>query len=359
MQRRTVHHAPIAARAALPALVLMTSAATASAQATTTQEKQVTLNKAANQITAERLTIRATNAGQVIAEVDDGPRLTASVIDLLSADGTQRQTLTSSRDGQLMIAYDPALTTPKVQIGVTMEPVSGALASQLGLDDGQAVLLSSVKEGEAADKAGLRQHDVVTRVNGQSPVTPKILRETVKSSSPGDKISLEIMRGGKTRQVSIQVEAYDATHTALDLAYTNLLGKPLRGVDFTETKQPGVAGYVTGDPKLTTKQSTPYLRDLPLLSYYLTQPERTKDLYSSVQLQLDPVIVDGRVSILPELIVSPIETKVEMKVKGEAELALDPTEASGDVETALRTQIERLRDQLDRIEALLGEADRD
>ena len=353
MHSNPARSARTAARAALPALVVMTGAATACAQATTTSNEQVTQSK--NQIAAERLTIRATDSGQVIAEVDDGPRLTATAIDLLSADGKQKQTLTSGQDGRLRIAYDQWHTTPRVQIGVTMEPVSDALASQLGLDGRQAVLLSSVNKGEAADKAGLRQHDVITSVNGKSPVTPDTLREAVKSSSPGDPISLEIVRTGKKLNVTIKVEAYEPKITTAELAYTNLLGRSLRGVDLTETKQPEVTGYVTRDPQLTTKQSVSYLQEVPLLSYILTQPEPTTDLYSNVQLQFDPVIVDGRLSIMPELVVSPIETTG----RADAELALEPSETQGDVQAVLRTQIQRLREQLDRIEALLEKADRD
>jgi hypothetical protein len=77
-------------------------------------------------------------------------------------------------------------------------------------------------------------------------------------------------------------------------------------------------------------------------------------------MQLNPLVVDGRVSVMPELTISPVEIDALVKARDKVDLTVEQIpDVETDVESALLTQINRLRDQLDRIEALLQRADKD
>src|SRR5262249_20427520 len=49
----------------------------------------------------------------------------------------------------------------RAQLGVTIQPVTSDMAASLGLKEMGGVIINSVTEGSAADKAGLKQGDVI------------------------------------------------------------------------------------------------------------------------------------------------------------------------------------------------------
>lgn len=90
-------------------------------------------------------------------------------------------------------------------LGVGLQPLDESLAPSLGLPkDSGEIVRSIVADGPAA-RAGLRQGDVIIRVNGQ-PVTPdQTVSYLVANSAVGSRIPLEIVRGGKHQMVNVAV----------------------------------------------------------------------------------------------------------------------------------------------------------
>lgn len=63
--------------------------------------------------------------------------------------------------------------------------------------------IAEVQSGGAADKAGLQVGDIITSVNGTAIATADEFRGTVGTFSPGQTITLEVQRDGKTIQVDV------------------------------------------------------------------------------------------------------------------------------------------------------------
>ncbi|TWD80383.1 putative serine protease PepD [Kribbella amoyensis] len=78
------------------------------------------------------------------------------------------------------------------RLGVTV----GDAQSSDGLTQGAT--LGEVTSGGAADKAGLRQGDVVTAVDGKAIASGDALVATVRSHRPDDQVTITYIRGGKT-----------------------------------------------------------------------------------------------------------------------------------------------------------------
>jgi serine protease Do len=87
------------------------------------------------------------------------------------------------------------------QLGVYVQPVTEDLAQSLGLKGARGVLVSSVQKGSAAEKAGLRQGDVITAVNGSAVNDANELRNLVAATAPGSDVTLTIVRDGREQQV--------------------------------------------------------------------------------------------------------------------------------------------------------------
>ena len=70
-------------------------------------------------------------------------------------------------------------------------------AKEIGFDKPHGVYVDGVNKGSAADDAGLRNKDVITKINGISVNSSPELQEQVAKYSPGDKLEVEVIRDGK------------------------------------------------------------------------------------------------------------------------------------------------------------------
>ena len=87
------------------------------------------------------------------------------------------------------------------QLGVYVQAVTEDLAQGLGLKEARGVLVSSVQKGSAAEKAGLKQGDVITAINGNAVNDSNELRNLVAATPPGSEVTLTIVRDGREQQL--------------------------------------------------------------------------------------------------------------------------------------------------------------
>jgi putative serine protease PepD len=61
----------------------------------------------------------------------------------------------------------------------------------------------TVNPGTPGDTAGLRQGDIITKVDGQPVRQSGDVSSLITSKKPGDKVQLEVQRGGRTQKVTL------------------------------------------------------------------------------------------------------------------------------------------------------------
>jgi S1-C subfamily serine protease len=64
------------------------------------------------------------------------------------------------------------------------------------------LLVQTVSSGSGADKAGLKEGDVITKVDGKDVKSSDDLRNAIQGKKAGDTLTLEIQRGGQTQTVT-------------------------------------------------------------------------------------------------------------------------------------------------------------
>ncbi|MCM3904064.1 MAG: DegQ family serine endoprotease [Pyrinomonadaceae bacterium] len=99
---------------------------------------------------------------------------------------------------------DQLVTSGKVRrgvLGLTVQAVTSDIAASLGLKDTNAVIVSSVQPGSSAERAGLKQGDVITRFNGAAVVDTNSFRNRVASTQPNTSIALTVLRDGREQEV--------------------------------------------------------------------------------------------------------------------------------------------------------------
>ncbi len=96
-------------------------------------------------------------------------------------------------------------TVKRGWLGVTIQRVSENQAKALGLDAPTGALIASVGEGQPADKAGVKQGDVVLEVNGVKVTDNNGLLRAIAGLAPNEKAKLTLWRNGKkvTRTVTL------------------------------------------------------------------------------------------------------------------------------------------------------------
>ena len=88
-------------------------------------------------------------------------------------------------------------------LGVGIQEVTPELASGLGLEVAEGVLLNEVHPGGPADASGLEGGDVVLRVAGEAVGDPDALIRAVGSYRAGETVDLVVARSGRERRVQV------------------------------------------------------------------------------------------------------------------------------------------------------------
>lgn len=90
-------------------------------------------------------------------------------------------------------------------LGVSIQPVDDDLANSLGIPQNRGEFIQGVQPGEAAEQAGIRPGDIVTKIDGQEVTPDQTLSFLVANIAPGTTIPVELVRDGETRRVTLTV----------------------------------------------------------------------------------------------------------------------------------------------------------
>jgi serine protease Do len=90
-------------------------------------------------------------------------------------------------------------------LGVVIQNVSKELAESFGLKQAGGILVSEVQKDSPASAAGLKQGDVIVRLNDIQLIDVSDLRNRVALLQPGSKVMLDIMRDGREKKVQVSI----------------------------------------------------------------------------------------------------------------------------------------------------------
>ena len=87
-------------------------------------------------------------------------------------------------------------------LGVEPDPVTEDNAEFFGLKEPKGVVVTQVQKGSPAMKAGVQDNDVITAINGKDIKDVLDLYRVIGSMHPGDKVALDVVRGGKELELN-------------------------------------------------------------------------------------------------------------------------------------------------------------
>ena len=114
--------------------------------------------------------------------------------------------------GYLGISYQPNTTENE------------RLIKQAGVKEGQGVYVQSVPADGAAAQAGLKEGDVITKINGTTVTSGMEMSAGIASFRPGEKVPVTYIRNGKENTVTVTLKG---TASKIDISNAKVIGDRL------------------------------------------------------------------------------------------------------------------------------------
>ncbi len=102
----------------------------------------------------------------------------------------------------------------RAYLGVYPQAVDQSMADYYGMDSPRGVLVTQVNDDTPADRAGLRDGDIILSVDDKAIRNPSMLRNVISLSEVGEKVKLAIVRDGKDKDVYVQLGELPAASAA-------------------------------------------------------------------------------------------------------------------------------------------------
>lgn len=130
-------------------------------------------------------------------------------------------------DENMMFFGQPQGDNPPVMIGINMSELNPdetdertmEFLSREEIDPGKTIVVLSVIDDLPADEAGVRDGDVIVRVDGKWGVDADKLRDILSDKEPGDELELAVVRKGKLREIEVELASWDAEKLGSTIIY--------------------------------------------------------------------------------------------------------------------------------------------
>ena len=90
-------------------------------------------------------------------------------------------------------------------LGVGIQNLTPELAEYYGIEAREGVLVTQTYEGDPADKAGIKEGDIIIAVDGKPIASSRELSRTVAEAGVGNKMTIKLLRDGREKEVRVKL----------------------------------------------------------------------------------------------------------------------------------------------------------
>lgn len=90
-------------------------------------------------------------------------------------------------------------------LGIMIQDITPELAESFGIKEKKGVIVSDVVADSAAEKAGLKRGDVITKFNGKEVDSAHALSRAVASTPPNTEITIHVIRDNKPKEIKAAI----------------------------------------------------------------------------------------------------------------------------------------------------------
>lgn len=99
-------------------------------------------------------------------------------------------------------------------LGVYIQPVDATMAKALKMESPRGVVVAEVSKDSPAEKAGIKEGDVILAVDNSPVESPDQLSMRIAATAPGTEVTLTVLHKGTKRQVAVKLGTLPETETA-------------------------------------------------------------------------------------------------------------------------------------------------
>jgi len=90
-------------------------------------------------------------------------------------------------------------------LGVSIQDLNEGLAQSFGFDSTKGALVGEVSHDSPADRAGMKEGDIIVRFDGKEVEDVADLRLKVAATKPGTEANVEVFRDGRKRTLEVKI----------------------------------------------------------------------------------------------------------------------------------------------------------
>ena len=102
--------------------------------------------------------------------------------------------------------YKHGTAEPGLYMGIVIEQIPSVLREYADIPDGVGLLLPKIASGGPAEKAGLRDNDIILNFDGQMIINVSQLSTLINMKEPGDTVPVKILRKGEEMTFEVTLE---------------------------------------------------------------------------------------------------------------------------------------------------------
>ncbi|MFM7015384.1 MAG: Do family serine endopeptidase [Bacteroidota bacterium] len=192
---------------------------------------------------------------------------------------------------------DDLLEFGKVQrgfIGVSIKDIDADLAKAKSIKKLDGVYVDGLTDGGAAQSAGIKIGDVITKINDATIKTSPALQEQVGRYRPGDKIKVTVLRNEAEKEIEVVLKNKDGNTSILKNEVGNALGATLENVSDDELGKLGIGAGVKIKELQSGKLKSSGVREgFIITSIDNTPMKTTSDVTNYLKDKKGGVLIEG------------------------------------------------------------------
>ena len=153
-------------------------------------------------------------------------------------------------------------TVVRGYLGVGLQEINAALVKKFKLENDEGVLIRQVEPRSPADKAGIKDGDVVLSFNDKKVKDPSHLKLLVAETAPGTKVPVDLLRDGERITLKVTVKEQPGAKESASAQTTDensnesLKGVGVADLDSATRSQYGVPANIHGAVVTTVEQDS-------------------------------------------------------------------------------------------------------
>lgn len=190
-------------------------------------------------------------------------------------------------------------TVQRAYIGVSIQDIDAKFASDYNLKQLNGIYVNGLSEGGSAQDAGIKEGDVITKIQDVEVSSVSALQEQISRYRPGDKISVSILRNNKELNVPVILKTLDNSTRLVKKSEITKRSVDALGAEFREMDQDELSQLRIGNGVKVAKLGYGKLSQIGIQAGFIVTSidkrkiNSTADIKTALENKSGVVLIEG------------------------------------------------------------------